>query len=114
MTDQSENSLPSPSSMSSQLSLIAVRDTTSEAISSESEILPDCWNDSQYSDFQKKYDGLTVRDKKLGCNYCSSVISQSLSFKKRGIQVSKEWQHFNVQPSGTTKSIQQSSLRKKC
>ena len=54
VTDQSENSLPSPSSMSSQLSLIAVRDTTSEAISSESEILPDCWNDSQYSDFQKK------------------------------------------------------------
>ena len=113
VTDQSENSLPSPSSMSSQLSLIAVRDTTSEAISSESEILPDCWNDSQYSDFQKKYDGLTVRDKKLGCNFCSSVISQSLSFKKRGIHVSKEWQYFNEQPSGTTKSIQQSSLRKK-
>ena len=31
--------------------------------------LPDCWSTMQYEDFQKKYDGLIARNKKLGCDH---------------------------------------------
>lgn len=35
--------------------------------------LPDCWSAMQYEDFQKKYDGLISRSKKLGCDHCAKI-----------------------------------------
>lgn len=71
--------------------------------------LPDCWKPLQFQDFQKKYDGLLLRNKKLGCNYCSQIDST----KTKGIHVSVEWKSCSIEASGKNKANQQASLRKK-
>ena len=71
--------------------------------------LPDCWSLRQYEEFKKKYDGLIVNDKKLGCEHCAKVHSINI----KGIHISVEWSSCNVKASGTDRTIQQASLRKK-
>ena len=46
--------------------------------------IPDCWSNEQYDYFRKKYDGLIVRNKKLGCNHCAKLDS----LHKKGYHVS--------------------------
>ena len=39
----------------------------------KSDAIPDCWSNEQYDYFRKKYNGLIVRNKKLGCNHCAKL-----------------------------------------
>lgn len=73
--------------------------------------LPDCWSMEQYENFKKKYDGLIVHSKKLGCDHCAKFKSESLH--RKGIHVSIEWASCSIVGSGRNKTIQQASLRKK-
>ena len=71
--------------------------------------IPDCWNNEQYDNFRKKYDGLIVRNKKLGCNHCAKLDSLNM----KGYHVSLEWKNCNIAASGRDKVIQQASLPRK-
>lgn len=71
--------------------------------------LPDCWSMKQGDDFKKKYDGLFVHNKKLGCNYCAKFDSTNT----KGTHVSAEWKSCSIEASGKDKTIRQASLRKK-
>ena len=77
----------------------------------EAPALPDCWRMEQYDNFKKKYDGLIVRSKKLGCDHCARFNSESINVK--GIHISVEWASCSIVASGRDKTIQQASLRKK-
>ena len=57
----------------------------------------------------KKYDGLIVWNRKLGCDHCTKVDS----LNKKGLHVSVEWKACNITASEKNKAIQQASLRKK-
>ena len=71
--------------------------------------LPDCWNTMQYENFQKKYDGLIARNKKLDCDHYAKC--DSINIKR--IRVSLEWENCSVEASRKTTTIMQTSLRKK-
>lgn len=71
--------------------------------------LPDCWSTKQGDDFKKKYDGLFVHNKKLGCNYCAKFDSTNT----KGTHVSAEWKSCSIEASGKDKTVRQASLRKK-
>ena len=58
--------------------------------------LPYCWNTMQYENFQKKYDGLIARNKKLGCDHCAKCDYKNI----KGIRVSPEWANCSVEASG--------------
>ena len=75
----------------------------------KADAIPDCWNNEQYDYFRKKYDGLIVRNKKLGCNYCAKLDS----LHKKGYHVSLKWKNCSISASGKDTTIQQASLRKK-
>ncbi|XP_034298582.1 E3 SUMO-protein ligase KIAA1586-like [Pantherophis guttatus] len=81
----------------------------SPATSESESILPDCWTMQQYINFQEKYDGLEVSNKKLGCKYC---VKHDFAIE-RSIHVSKEWKLFKIEAAGKNKDVQQASLRKK-
>lgn len=83
--------------------------TTGTAV--ETSALPDCWSMKQYENFKKKYDGLIVHSKKIGCDRCARFHSESINMK--GIHVSMEWASCSIVASGRNKTIQQASLRKK-
>ena len=72
-------------------------------------LLPDCWSMRQYDSFKDKYDGLIMRDKKLGCLHC--VKFDYLNMK--GEHISIEWKKCQVVASGKNKTIQQAALRNK-
>ncbi|XP_070599993.1 E3 SUMO-protein ligase KIAA1586 homolog [Erythrolamprus reginae] len=72
-------------------------------------ILPECWTVQQYISFLKKYDGLEVSNKKLGCKYCA----KHSDLKMQCVHVSKEWKYFQIQPTGRSREANLSSLRKK-
>ena len=77
----------------------------------EASALPDCWSMEQFENFKKKYDGLIVRSKKLGCDHCARFHSESINLK--GIHISVEWASCSIVASGRDKTIRQASLRKK-
>ena len=39
----------------------------------KADTIPDCLSNERYDYFRKKYDGLVVRNKKLGCNHCAKL-----------------------------------------
>ena len=41
----------------------------------KADAIPDCWSNEQYDYFRKKYNGLIVCNKKLGCNHCAKLDS---------------------------------------
>lgn len=82
---------------------------THEIVEFSDRSLPNCWSQKQKEMFIVKYDGLMIRNGKLGCNYCSKVNIM----QRRGLNVSLQWKHFLVEPSGTGRLSRQSSLRKK-
>ena len=54
----------------------------------------DCWSNKQYDYFRKKYNGLIVRNKKLGSNHCAKLDS----LHKKGISCVtrvEKLQHFS-------------------
>ena len=75
----------------------------------KNEELPDCWTSAQFDDFSKKYNGLMVQHKKLGCKICAD----NSFINVKNLHVAKEWKTANVVPYGKTKQDQQKSLRKK-
>ena len=89
---------PTPSSSAVQCedtltpssSVVQCEDTPPSTVQCEeasSFALPDCWTMQQYEDFKTKYDGLDVKDKGLGCLYCTQVAE----LKTKGVHVSKQW-----------------------
>ena len=50
-----------------------------------------------------------MKNKKLGCIYCSEVDSLQL----KDVHVSKEWRSYNTERHGKSKAVMQTSLRKK-
>ena len=60
----------------------------------KADAIPDCWSNEQYNYFRKKYDGLIVRNKKLGCNHYAKLDS----LHKKGISCvtrMEKLQHFS-------------------
>ena len=49
----------------------------------------------------KKYDGLIVWNRKLGCDHCTKVDS----LNKKGLHVSVEWKACNITASEKNKEI---------
>ena len=75
----------------------------------KADAIPDYWSNEQYDYFRKKYDGLIVRNKKLGCNHCAKLDS----LHKKRYHVSLEWKNCSISASKKDKTVQQASLRKK-
>ena len=75
----------------------------------KADAISDCWSNKQYDYFRKKYDGLIVRNKKLGCNHCAKLDF----LHKKGYHVSLEWKNCSISASGKDTTVQQASLRKK-
>ena len=100
----------STSTVSSPASAVTVSIGKSEVVVEKAYDLelPDCWNVIQYDHFKQKYDGLEVKNSKLGCNHCANAVLNTTR-----IHLSKEWQRFLVKPSGKTRNVRQGSLRRK-
>lgn len=77
----------------------------------EASALPDCWSIEQYKNFKKKYNGLIIRSKKLGCDHCATFDSESINLK--GIHISTGRASCRIVASGRGKTTQQASLRNK-
>ena len=77
----------------------------------KADAISDCWSNEQYDYryFRKKYDGLIVRNKKLGCNHCAKLDS----LQEKGYHVSLEWKNCSISALGKDTTVQQASLRKK-
>lgn len=119
-SEQDDAPLHLPTTVVGPQTLLEVQTTSSEPslvnvgeTENMNEIIPDCWTAYQYKEFQRKYDGLVVGDKTIGCSHCSKVSSDDISFKAVGVRVSKEWQTSKVFAIGANKVNQQASLRKK-
>ncbi|XP_077974159.1 E3 SUMO-protein ligase KIAA1586-like [Styela clava] len=49
---------------------------SSREVDEEVSAIPDCWSMNQFINFKQKYDGLTLRNKRLGCDYCGRFPSE--------------------------------------
>lgn len=74
--------------------------------------IPDCWTPDQANYFRKENQWLVIRSQKLGCQICKGVKNMAL-LSSQGIRLSSEWRECSIKPFGSTKSQQQSALRKK-
>ena len=73
--------------------------------------IPECCSINLFKNFKQKYDGLILRNKRLGFNYCGTFASTSVNAK--GIHLSIEWVNCRIVPLAKDKKVQQASLRKK-
>ena len=103
-----------PTSSTLQESLLPAS-TISHDVDKPSTFLPECWTVEQYKHFTSCYTWLFVNDGKLGCMLCKNVEEIGPLWQDTGVRsgLSDEWMCGMVSPYGSTKSIQQTSLRKK-
>ena len=100
-------------STSSSISAEVIDHTTTEENNSDNELqLPECWNFTQAKMFREKYDGLIIKNKKLGCFHCEKFSDLNIN-KEKHIHISLEWKNCQIESAGTNKTIRQASLRKK-
>ena len=70
------------------------------------------WTDEQWAAKKEAYPWLDCKDGKLGCKFCSSVPSTSITINKFQY-LSDHWCRYNIAPSGEVKEQLMASLRKK-
>lgn len=76
--------------------------------------LPSCWSIEMYESHKTSKPWLICSNKRLGCSTCRDIKSFNDPCKlKSGINISSEWALCKVEPGGTDRKAQLSSLRKK-
>ncbi|XP_077335488.1 E3 SUMO-protein ligase KIAA1586 homolog [Lithobates pipiens] len=85
-------------------------DTTANA--SDIIVLPECWDQNQWIEFNKKNPWLFVENGLLGCKLCREIKHLGVSVSQ-GVSISKEWSTGTITPYGKTKKDMLTSLRKK-
>uniref|UniRef100_A0A3P9IIB3 DUF4371 domain-containing protein n=1 Tax=Oryzias latipes TaxID=8090 RepID=A0A3P9IIB3_ORYLA len=75
-------------------------------------LYPSIWTKEQYEQFKEKNEWIFAKNGMLGCQKCHTVKDLSVA-SSRGVNIAPNWVAGKICPSGHTRDVQLSSLRKK-
>ncbi|XP_023820933.1 E3 SUMO-protein ligase KIAA1586-like isoform X1 [Oryzias latipes] len=73
---------------------------------------PSIWTKEQYEQFKEKNEWIFAKNGMLGCQKCHTVKDLGVA-SSRGVNIAPNWVAGKICPSGHTRNVQLSSLRKK-
>uniref|UniRef100_A0A8C7YBF1 E3 SUMO-protein ligase KIAA1586-like n=1 Tax=Oryzias sinensis TaxID=183150 RepID=A0A8C7YBF1_9TELE len=73
---------------------------------------PSIWTKDQYEQFKEKNEWIFAKNGMLGCQKCHTVKDLGVA-STRGVNIAPNWVAGKICPSGHTRDVQLSSLRKK-
>uniref|UniRef100_A0A3P9I7V3 DUF4371 domain-containing protein n=1 Tax=Oryzias latipes TaxID=8090 RepID=A0A3P9I7V3_ORYLA len=73
---------------------------------------PSIWTKEQYEQFKEKNEWIFAKNGMLGCQKCHTVKDLGVA-SSRGVNIAPNWVAGKICPSGHTRDVQLSSLRKK-